>query len=76
METYYWQTEKEHRDNMQTMSEYLDWHLPVGFEVIEHDGTFAIIKNKAGVSYGCHASGNGDSFNHKIEFELMEGGGK
>lgn len=72
-ETYYWQTEIEHRDNIHTLTAYLDWHLPDNFEVVEHEETFAIIKDKKdGVNYGVYASGNGDFFNHKVEFELME----
>jgi len=72
METFYWVTIKEHGDNSRTMNDYLDNYLPSNFEVLEQDGTYAEIKdNNNDKIYGVHASGNGDFFNHKVEFELI-----
>ena len=71
-ETYYWTTDYQHSNNTHTMTEYLEDYLPKGFEILEADDSMAIIQSKDGVKYGCHASGNGDFFNHKVEFELME----
>lgn len=68
MENYYWKTEYYHADNTTTMLEYLDEHVDEDVKVLNMEGTYAEIM-KDGVKYGVHASGNGDSFNHKITFE-------
>lgn len=68
METYYWETEYEHCDNTNTMTDYLEYHLPKGFEILEAEDSMAIIKSKDGVKYECHASGNGDTYSHCVEF--------
>lgn len=70
LETYYFGGEY-HDTNEITMHEFLEEHIPVGSEIIEHDGTFAVIEID-GERFGCHASGDGDSYNHKIEFEMSE----
>lgn len=70
METYYWKTENYHNDNNETMENYLENHIDEDIEILMVDGTYAEIK-KNGNKYEVHASGNGDSFNHKIEFELI-----
>lgn len=72
METYYWTTTEYHPDNIFTMEDYLNNHLPPGFTVTHNEGTYAEIQNLSGERYGVHASGNGDSFNHKVEFELLK----
>ena len=70
MDNYYWTTEHYHQDNTFTMNEYLDYHLPEGFEVVYFDGTYSeVVDIKTNKLYGLHASGNGDSFNHKITWE-------
>lgn len=66
-ETYRWHTEECHPDNIYTMLIFLDYHLPDDFEVVLFDGTYAEIKRN-GFMYEVHASGDGDSFNHKVEF--------
>ena len=72
METFYWNTEYYHPDNNFTMQEYLSNYLSIEFEIILEDGTYAEIRNILdGLIYGVHASGNGDSSSHKIEFELL-----
>jgi hypothetical protein len=35
------------------------------------DGTYSERMDKQGNLWAIHASGNGDSFNHKIEFEAL-----
>jgi hypothetical protein len=67
METYYWKTLDYHNDNGETLSDYLDYHLPDDAEILTVDFSYAEIK-KDGVIYEVHASGDGDSYNHKIEF--------
>lgn len=69
METYYWTTDYAHNNNEHTMQEYLDEVCML--DIITVDGTYAEGKNAKGEIYAIHASGNGDFFNHKITFELM-----
>lgn len=72
METFYWKTEKPHADNNETMNEYLNEYLPLEFKVTYQDGTMAEIKNdETGEVYEVHASGDGDFFNHKVEFKAQ-----
>jgi len=67
---YYWTTEECHSDNNFTMQDYLNNHLSDEFEVTLEDGTYAEITSKStGAVWGVHASGNGDCFNHKVEFK-------
>lgn len=71
---FIWETDYEHANNNDTMNEWLEEHLPAEFELIEDslDGTYAEIITLEGHKFACHASGNGDFYNHKIEFELIE----
>jgi hypothetical protein len=72
METFRWHTTEYHPTNETTMQDYLENHLPQCFDVIFEDGTYAEIKNKnTGQIWGVNASGDGDSFNHKVEFEFV-----
>ena len=72
METYYWTTIEHHSDNNHTMQDYLNNHLPDRFKLIFEDGTYAeIVDMLNGSIWGVNASGNGDSYNHKVEFEYM-----
>lgn len=72
METYRWSSEYFHRDNMVTMSEFLEDHLDENYDILMHDGTMAeIVNNDTGEKFEVHASGDGDSLNHKVEFKLI-----
>jgi len=72
METYYWTTEEPHKDNNETMQAYIiETNM---LDIIMVDGTYAEGVNCKGERFGMHASGDGDAFNHKIEFELLEDG--
>ena len=72
MEDFYWETEHYHPSNTFTMIEYLEQYLPKNYDCFFQDGSYAeIVENTTGVIYGLHASGNGDSFNHKISFEFV-----
>lgn len=66
-EVFYWATEYEHANNMETMDEYLSNYLPADCEITEQDGTYAEV-TQAGIKIGIHASGNGDFRRHKVEF--------
>lgn len=72
METFYWSTINDHFSNSETMSEYLMEHMPDDYKLIFQDGSYAEIQNKiSGVIWGVQARGNGDSFNHMVEFEFI-----
>jgi hypothetical protein len=51
------------------MQEYLHEHCEL--DITLTDGTYAEGMDKQGNLWAIHASGNGDSFNHKIEFEAL-----
>ena len=68
-ETFYWSTDHVHHNNEQTLGEFLYTILPEEYTITFVDGTYAEIISPDGIEYGVHASGNGDFYNHKIEFE-------
>lgn len=69
-ETFYWSTDHVHHNNEQTLGEFLYTILPEEYTITFVDGTYAeITKEGTTETYGVHASGDGDSYNHKIEFE-------
>ena len=72
MQPHYWTTEDYHHDNSVTMSEYLNGIMDEEWSIICHDGTYAEVELPSGDKFEVHASGNGDSFNHKIEFVEIE----
>ena len=69
MDTLYWTTDEELADNSCVMSDYLENANMLDITLI--DGTYAEGVNAKGDRYEIHASGNGDFFNHKIEFKLI-----
>ena len=69
MESVYWQTEEAHADNSTTMSDYLD-NINM-LDIVLVDGTYAEGVNSMGKKYEIHASGNGDSYNHRVSFKLI-----
>lgn len=72
--THYWSTNHYHHDNIQTMTEFIEDRLPAGFELIEQDGSLATVKDAEGTAYQLSASGDGDSFNHKVVVtEVIQG---
>lgn len=71
-EFYYWSTEEPHYDNNETMCDFLNNDLTDDYIVIYEDGTYAEIQEvDGGHCWGVHASGNGDCFNHKVQFVAM-----
>lgn len=69
METIYWSTEEELNDNSFVMNDYLENINMLDITMV--DGTYAEGVNAQGDKYEIHASGNGDFYNHKIEFKLI-----
>ena len=76
MEPFYWETDESHHNNGVTMSEYLEAYNtpdnPQYLEITLVDGTYAEGKNKEGQRYEIHAYGDGDSWNHIVEFKLID----
>lgn len=72
---YFWSTEHAHDTNNDTMHDFIDYHLDVDkFDLTYHDGTYAEITDRqTGKEYEVHASGNGDFYNHKVEFKELVG---
>ena len=71
--SFNWTTYEPHFDNNETKRDFLDNHLfGMGDEVdiILEDGTYAEVEID-GVLFGLYASGRGDSYNHKVEFEEL-----
>lgn len=71
MNDYTWGTSVPHSDNTETMSDYLNNHLPENWKVLIHDGSYAEVQDESGSRWEVHASGDGDSFNHRVRFELI-----
>jgi len=73
MDDYTWRTDESHSDNSETMNDYLDNEMDQTWEIIMVDGTYAeIVTYDQGDKYGVHASGDGDSFSHRISFESLD----
>lgn len=66
---FYWSTDEPLQTTSDTMSDYLE-HVNM-LDITLVDGSYAEGVSAAGLKYGIHASGNGDCFNHKVEFELI-----
>ena len=68
---YRWQTDYYHSDNSETMGEYLEIEMDQSWIVDKQEGSYAEITTYEGERYAVHASGDGDFFNHKIEFVTL-----
>jgi len=67
-----WSTEYYHPDNTFTMQDYLNNHLPEGYEVITDDGSCVEVQSIGDDSiYRLDAKGDGDSFNHIVEWSFL-----
>lgn len=75
METFKWHTFEPHADNNETMCNFIENYLGrccgCDCRVTLEDGTYAEIEMANGERYGLSASGDGDCYNHKIEFERI-----
>ena len=68
---YCWSTETPLATNSETMADYLEFEMDQSWEVLHVDGTYAEIMTDCGEHYAANASGCGDFFNHKVEFEPL-----
>ena len=71
METYFWTTSESHFDNDVTMLDYLNRHCDLSLNITMVDGSYAEAIDDDGNSWGLHASGDGDSYHHKVEFKAL-----
>lgn len=69
MEPVYWSTEEALSDNISVMDDYLANTNMLDITLL--DGTYAEGVNGQGEKFSINASGNGDFFNHKVEFEIL-----
>jgi len=70
METYYWSTDIDLNNNNDVMNYFID-HENTELEIYLEDGTYAEGEDSEGNCWEIHASGNGDFYNHKIEFKAL-----
>ena len=68
--SFYWNTQYYHHDNSFTMEDFLDNHLPEGAIVHYIEGSYAEVEYD-GRDIGLNAGGNGDSYNHVIQWEVL-----
>lgn len=73
MDTYLFTTETPLVTNSETMDYYLSSEEcdSVFNDIIYTDGSYAEGVTHEGYLYEIHASGNGDFYNHRIDFELF-----
>ena len=69
--TFYWTTEYYHNDNTFTLNDYLENQIEEQFHLMFEDESYCEILDLHGERYSLMASGDGDSFNHKIEIEKL-----
>ena len=68
--SFNWSTEYYHNDNAFTMTDFLENHLPDEFTITYEDGSYAEIKLGV-IKYALDAKGNGDSYTHIVEWNLL-----
>lgn len=69
--TFYWETEEYHHDNAFTLNDWLENQMEELLEIIRKNGSYCEVINGFGESYSLMASGNGDSYSHKIKIEKL-----
>jgi hypothetical protein len=68
---FYWETEDYHHDNSYTLNDYLENQIGENVIIIYQDGGYCEVRDEQGEEYSLSASGNGDSYNHRIEIEKL-----
>ena len=70
--TFYWKTEYYHCDNAFTMQDFIENHLPIHFEVILDDGSYAEVQDSvSGAVFSLDSKGDGDFFHHVVCWNLL-----
>lgn len=74
IEFFSWETKYDLPTNNDIMNEWIEEYMPEEYTLLENtlEGTYAEIVNEEGHKFAVHASGFGDFYTHKIEFELLE----
>lgn len=68
---FFWSTDYYHPDNGFTLVDWLADNLEENCATVLLDGSYGEIENSLGERFSLMASGNGDSFNHKIEIRKL-----
>jgi len=68
--SFSWTTDYYHNDNAFTMTDFLENHLPDGVEIYLEDGSYAEVRVD-NTNYALDAKGNGDSYNHIVEWNVV-----
>jgi hypothetical protein len=63
-----WSTDEPHRDNSETMTDYLNTEMDPSWIIDLVDGSYAEITTDCGDEYALHASGDGNFNDHKVSF--------
>lgn len=69
--SFLWSTDYYHNDNAFTMTDFLDNHLSDDVEIHFEDGSYAEVRIGKTI-YSLDAKGNGDSYNHIIEWSKKQ----
>lgn len=69
---YFWQTKEPHFDNTITMIDFFENHLSERYMMTLHDCSYAeVIDTKTNTIFCLDAKGNGDSFNHCVNWKII-----
>jgi len=68
--SFLWTTDYYHNDNAFTMTDFLENHLPDDAEIYLEDGSYAEVRIDH-TNYALDAKGNGDSYNHIVEWDMV-----
>lgn len=71
MKAYRWETEGSLVDRLEIMNDYLE-NINM-MDVLKQDGGTVVARNCKGEIYMIYASSDGDTENHKVEFQLVKG---
>ena len=70
--SFRWNTEYYHNDNVFTMQDFLENHLPIEFLVINDDGSYVEVQNQVtDAIFSLDAKGDGDCYNHIVEWNFL-----
>ena len=69
--TLYWETDYYHPDNTFTLNDWLENQMEESVVVTYQSGSYCEVTDAFEESYSLSASGNGDSYSHKIEIEKL-----
>lgn len=76
MKDYTWETSKAMPTNSHSMDDFLDHHLferfDIGAKIVLQKDSYAEVQDGDNKTYQVCASGNGDFFSHRVEFNLLD----